>query len=245
MVEVNGSYRFVHTTTSSTATLKVRSYVARSAKAPTAPESRKRKRVVDVVFDVEVRDLVNNTTPDVQHLAVSIPELDVGSCVPLLRTSWLPLVVGDPVLFQIIMLFSASHYASYQNPDQYQAMYIELLQLKQIALAGLISALAATPTSGIVSDNLIAGTAKMGSYEAIYGGVDAYHAHMEGVRRMLQLRGGIQSLGQEGFLARLLHFIDTNSAFLLGTCLHLADSMLPRREPFVLPNPRRFLGLPG
>ena len=40
---------------------------------------------------------------------------------------------------------------------------------------------------------------------------------MSTVARLLRARGSLATLGMNGFLARLLSFIDTNSAFLLGT----------------------------
>jgi hypothetical protein len=65
---------------------------------------------------------------------------------------------------------------------------------------------------------------------------------MKAVSHLTQTRGGLRSLGMDGFLARLLRFVDTNSAFLLGTNLYLADeaevgACLPRHMPFKL---RRF-----
>ena len=62
---------------------------------------------------------------------------------------------------------------------------------------------------------------------------------MSAVARMLRARGGLATLGMDGLLARLLRFIDTNSAFLLGAHLYLEDDQgvgvcLPRHMPFRL-----------
>lgn len=46
---------------------------------------------------------------------------------------------------------------------------------------------------------------------------------MSTVTRLLRSQGGLATLGMNGFLARLLSFIDTNSAFLLGTNLYLVE----------------------
>lgn len=115
-----------------------------------------------------------------------------------------------------------------------------ILGLKHWAIRGITQGL--KDSKGWIGDELIAATAKMASYEAIYGSEGAYHAHMAGVQGMLQLRGGLETLGLDGFLARLLIFIDTNSAFLLNTRLHLEASSFPRLAPFALPNPGRFIG---
>ncbi|KAL6244468.1 hypothetical protein RBB50_008710 [Rhinocladiella similis] len=172
-----------------------------------------------------------------QHLAVAIPEVDGEGNTALLKSRWFPMVIHSPLLFQVIVLFSASHYAA-QREDMAFAQTI--LILKQRALAGISAHV--TASKGTLRDELIAATAKMASYEAIWGDERAYHSHMGGVEEMLKVRGGLISLGLEGFLARLLLFIDTNSAFLLNTYLHLRDSSFPRGEPFILPNLSRFIG---
>ncbi|KAJ9633281.1 uncharacterized protein PV06_00974 [Exophiala oligosperma] len=180
-----------------------------------------------------------------QHLAVAIPEVDGDGNTALLKTRWFPMVIHSPLLFQVIVLFSASHYAA-QREDV--AFAPTILLLKQRALAGIGAHVAASSSEGgtgtaVVRDELIAATAKMASYEAIWGDEHSYHCHMGGVEEMLKARGGgLASLGLDGFLARLLLFIDTNSAFLLNTYLHLRDSSFPRGEPFVLPNLSRFIG---
>lgn len=63
---------------------------------------------------------------------------------------------------------------------------------------------------------------------------------MSTVRRLLRQQGGPDTLGMDGFLARLLAFIDTNSAFLLGTDLYLEEFGLSSRMPKPRCFPRRF-----
>ena len=90
----------------------------------------------------------------------------------------------------------------------------------------------------------------MASFEAAYGSPETYHIHMTAVANMVRSRGGLSQLGLDGFLARLLLFIDTNSAMIMGVNgrLHLLDvggMVLPRREAFVIPNPLKYLGYCG
>ncbi|RVX68063.1 hypothetical protein B0A52_08202 [Exophiala mesophila] len=172
-----------------------------------------------------------------ENLAVAIPEVDGDQETCLLKTRWFPMVIHCPLIFQVIVLFSASHYAAFQGDS---TMAEAILRLKEYAIRGITQSL--KENKGWVGDDLIAASAKMASYEAIYGSESAYHAHMTGVQGMLQLRGGLGSLGLDGLLARLLIFIDTNSAFLLNTRLHLEAASFPRLAPFVLPNPGRFIG---
>ncbi|EXJ69339.1 uncharacterized protein A1O5_07375 [Cladophialophora psammophila CBS 110553] len=175
-----------------------------------------------------------------QHLAVAVPELDGDSRSALLQTLWFPMVLSSPIVFQVIVLFSASHYASLRND---LTLAETILSLKQCALSGIARALSSDTRGLVVRDEMISAVAKMASYEAIFGEESAYHCHMKAVEMMLKLRGGLTALGLEGFLSRLLVFIDTNSAFLLNTHLHFRGSSFPKlANPFIMPNPSRFVG---
>lgn len=54
---------------------------------------------------------------------------------------------------------------------------------------------------------------------------------MSTVTRLLRSQGGLTSLSMNGFLAKLLSFIDTNSSFLLGTNLYFVEFGLPIGMP--------------
>lgn len=176
---------------------------------------------------------------DINHLARPMPEVDGPSEVGLLRKSWLPMILHSKLLFQIIILFSASHYAINQNDQSYTS---DILFIKHCALQDLQKALSGAGAGAVDKDENVAAVAKFASYEAIFGEEDTYHTHMNAVAWMLKRRGGLSSLGMNGFLARLLVFIDTNSAFLLNTKLHLSESNFPRQEPFILPDLNNFTG---
>ena len=62
--------------------------------------------------------------------------------------------------------------------------------------------------------------------------VTKFHLHMSTVAMLLRTRGSLATLGMNGLLARLLSFIDINSAFLLGTNLYLGDfDLMPHLRP--------------
>lgn len=204
----------------------------------------------------------------IHNLMIPIPELDGSATVPLFRTVWLPIVFHDPVVFQVIVLFAATHYATFADPSRYNSLYSELLALKHFALVALIQTVQVSQVTlhGYANetrnskDILIAAAAKMASYEAIWGTTEAvspptsfairrdhktniltqHHLHMSTVRRLLRQQGGPDTLGMDGFLARLLTFVDTNSAFLLGTDLYLEEFGLSSRMPKPRCYPPRF-----
>lgn len=170
-------------------------------------------------------------------------------------------MIQDPVIFQIVVLFTTTHYATYANSSQSKQLFLKLLSLKQIGLSSLAQQVW---SENEVSDVLIAAAAKMASYEAIFGTAEAvsysyssiswcpnidqsnqFHLHMSTVSRLLRSRGGLTSLGLDGFLARLLSFIGVNSAFLLGTEPYLdSTTLIPLHEPFQPPSLDEVAGQP-
>ncbi|KAL4901674.1 hypothetical protein BDW74DRAFT_72302 [Aspergillus multicolor] len=146
-------------------------------------------------------------------MAVDIPELDQPGNRGLLRTDWFPLVMTEPSLFLVIVLLSASNYASVQA--EATDMKLQLLGLRCDAVQAVNNSLELHPSG--VSDALIGAIAKMASYEAMYGDLDNYAIHMQGLKHAVELRGGLDSLGLGGLLRRIVIWIDRNGAFLNGS----------------------------
>ncbi|KAL4802173.1 hypothetical protein BDV18DRAFT_66924 [Aspergillus unguis] len=170
-------------------------------------------------------------------MAVDVPELDQPGNRGLLRTDWFPLVMTEPSLFLVIVLLSASNFASVQiQPTE---MKLRLLGLRCEAVQEVNKSLEYRPD---VSDALIGAIAKMASYEAMYGNVDNYAVHMHGLRRAVELRGGLNALGLGGLLRRIIIWIDRNGAFLNGSELYFPGETFAPGQPLPDPNPGHFLG---
>jgi hypothetical protein len=152
-------------------------------------------------------------------MATDMPELDEPQCPGLLRTRWFPLVLSEAATFHVVVLLSASNYVSLRCP---RGDGPSLLLLKSRAISSINKALEAT--SGPTSDQLIGAVAKMASYEAMFGDQGTYELHMTGLLKMIQLRGGLSSLGLGGLLARICVWIDRNSAFLHNSPLHFTSA---------------------
>ncbi|KAK7211546.1 hypothetical protein V2G26_018724 [Clonostachys chloroleuca] len=170
------------------------------------------------------------------HMAVDIPELDRPGNKGLLRSSWFPLVISDLAIFQTVMLLSASNAASLK-PNLYPNTY--LLELKSDAINSINRGIC----HGVhwASDTLIGACAKMASFEAMHGNLDAFHVHMAGLCRMLELRGGLNALGLGGLLRRIIIWIDLNSAFLLKSERYFPGQSFGDDDDIVEPNPQSFL----
>jgi hypothetical protein len=172
-------------------------------------------------------------------MAVDIPELDLPGNPGLLRTIWFPLVMTEPALFSVIILLAASHYASLQgNPG---GMRINLLSLRYEAVSSINRSLdAQRPES--TYDALIGAIAKMASYEAMFGSLENYDIHMQGLAKAISLRGGLTSLGLNGLLHRIVVWIDQNAAFLHGSSIYFPVDTSASGENPSDPNPGQFLG---
>lgn len=173
------------------------------------------------------------------HMAVDIPELDLPGHHGLLRTTWFPLVMTEPALFSVIILLAASHYASLQgDPGN---MRINLLSLRYEAVAS-INRILDVQRPETTHDALIGAIAKMASYEAMFGSLENYDIHMQGLARAISLRGGLTSLGLNGLLHRIVIWIDRNAAFLHGSAMYFPAGISVLGQTPSDPNPGQFLG---
>lgn len=106
----------------------------------------------------------------ITNLTVPNPQIDGNTTLPLFRQAWVPIILHDPVIFQVIVLFTATHYATFVDSHRFNQVHQELLWLKQSALSILIAKIG---SEDVASDTVIAAATKMASYEAIFGTVEA------------------------------------------------------------------------
>ncbi|KAJ6446649.1 DNA-directed RNA polymerases I, II, and III subunit RPABC2 [Purpureocillium lavendulum] len=115
-----------------------------------------------------------------------------------------------------------------------------LLHMKQVAISSVNEAM--RDPRRCLSDEVIGAVAKLASFEAMHGDEATYHAHMVGLRRMVELRGGMDSLGLGGLLRRIIVWIDLNSAFLLQCDRYFPGyTFTGRTDEATEPNPARFV----
>lgn len=184
------------------------------------------------------QDLI--VTPDLVHMAVNVPQLDGPDHRALLRTSWTPLAFSEACPFIAVILLAASRMSSVSSTSLGR---VRLLELKQEAL-NYINTRMRNPESAI-TDTSIGAVAKMASYEAMYGDVQTYQAHMRGLKRMIQIREGLANLGLNGLLARLVVWIDLNAAFINSTPRFLEEEEIALEIPRMEPDPGHFIGSIG
>ncbi|KAL8694138.1 MAG: hypothetical protein Q9224_003625, partial [Gallowayella concinna] len=154
------------------------------------------------------------------EMAVDIPELDHPGAKGALRSIWFPAVIANQATLNC-------------TPEV-------LYKLKQDAITTINRGLQDPQLA--TSDQLIGAVAKMAAYEAGFAGDEVqYHMHMKGLVKMVELRGGLQSLGLNGLLARMLLWIDLNAAFILQTHLYFSHTDALPGHTVPEPNPGHFL----
>lgn len=172
------------------------------------------------------------------NMAVDVPDVDGPEATGLLRTTFFPFVLTDSASVHAVMLMAASHYGRVRGSKSHT---IDLLQLRGMAIREINSALAEEGRG--TSDQLIAAVAKMAAYEALFGDRSICNTHMQGLTRMVSLRGGLPALGLDGMLERLLLWIDSNTSHITGNRLYFDRSAFPPSSPQVVhpqPDPARF-----
>lgn len=137
-----------------------------------------------------------------------------------------------------VLLMGASHFCVV-NPSR--ASLIDLLAIKARALTEVNKALA--DPNKATTDATIMAVAKLAAYESIFGDSDVFSAHMRGLQMMLKMRGGLTMLGLNGFLERMLVWIDLNACHLTGMEVHLGTQEHPTVVSFEGPDPFHFAGI--
>jgi hypothetical protein len=174
----------------------------------------------------------------IENVAVDIPDLDSPNHKGLLRRRWFPLAMEEPSTMYAVLLMAASHYCAV-NP--HSANLIDLLYLKSRALTEINIAL--RDQERATSDAVIGAVMKMAAYEAVFGDSAVFSAHMRGLSLMLDLRGGLETLGLDGLLERMVVWIDLNAHFVCGLSKLFGNEAFPTVVKFEAPDPYHFAGI--
>jgi len=171
-------------------------------------------------------------------MTIDIAGVDPSESNQILRSQYIPFVLANPAPLHAILLMAASHYSRLYGSRSHA---INLLQLRGLAIGEINNALA--DQHRCTSDHVIAAVAQMAAYEALFGDRSICNTHMQGVTRMVSLRGGLPALGLDGLLERILLWIDANVSHLSRSRLYFDQRAFPPSAPNVThpaPDPTRF-----
>lgn len=134
------------------------------------------------------------------------------------QSAWFPFAVNDQLLFHATLYNWAMHFADAAH-DRSFAVHPGIMRHKLIAIH-MINEKLSDPVEAVRDENLGAVVAIVNA-EVAYGSAEESERHMAGLRTMVDMRGGIETLGDGigGLLQRLVGWTDLNYAELHGTPL--------------------------
>jgi len=121
--------------------------------------------------------------------------------------------------------------ASFGQKFDLRSQSAEILYLKTKAIEGIKTALA--DDALCTADQTIAAVAQMAAYEVLFGDSRIGRIHMQGLKRIIQLRGGLSNLGLAGSLEEFILWIDCNISYILGEPTFLDETQFPTSSPHI------------
>lgn len=127
------------------------------------------------------------------------------------QSAWFPFAVNDQLLFHATMYNWAMHFADAANDPTF-ASHPGIVRHKLIAIH-MINEKLFDPVEAVRDESLGAVVAII-NVEIAYGSAEESARHMAGLRAMIEMRGGIELLGDgiSGLLQRLVGWTDLNYA---------------------------------
>lgn len=110
---------------------------------------------------------------------------------------WVPFVIQDPLLIKTVLFTSAC----FLNETGHLPKSI-VAAFRGIVYQSLNERLRLPDTQ--TSDAATLAVAEMALMEWYWGSTQEVHAHLQGLRTMVQLRGGIQDLGMHGYISKMI-----------------------------------------
>ncbi|TVY83616.1 Cryptochrome-1 [Lachnellula suecica] len=126
-----------------------------------------------------------------------------------LRREWLQLATQDTAMFHIAL----SHYAGNYGLARHENDPVEALRFRMEAMSIMNQRLENFDKA--LTDGSIGTVASLSSYEATNGDTAVFQTHMEGLKELVKLRGGLQA-GLNQYTRRLVLWADLNCANALG-----------------------------
>ncbi|CZR60017.1 uncharacterized protein PAC_09912 [Phialocephala subalpina] len=167
------------------------------------------------------------------YILVDTPSIDREGEVFLLRTTWFPFIMKSPTTFYAALAFAGS---IYHFRKKLSLGHPSLLNLRQKAISGINESLSSSKAGP--DDTTIGAVFCMSILESMYGDSDSYKVHITGLQRMVDMRGGLKSLGLEGLLERMILWLDFNHAKVHGTPWVFKESVEASRRASPFKHPK-------
>jgi len=133
------------------------------------------------------------------------------------------------------MLLAGSYCSADNGIDSHS---FDIYAFRGLAISGINEQIM-DPEKG-VRDEIVGAVLNIAAYEALFGELDAFQTHMGGLQQIVQIRGGLGSLGLDGLLEKLILWVDANAAYLTGNEIYFDRRHFPSSFSHPVPDTARF-----
>ncbi|KAH7321569.1 hypothetical protein BKA65DRAFT_84143 [Rhexocercosporidium sp. MPI-PUGE-AT-0058] len=171
----------------------------------------------------------------ITHILIDTPAISEPGKVFRLRTLWFPLVMSSPTTFYAALSLAGSLLHARRGLALDAPALLEIRQRAISSINGTLS-----HTEECKTDQTIGAVLCLSILESFLGHPELFQMHMAGMAKMVRLRGGLEALGLDGLLRRMIVWLDFNHARVYGTELVFGESVEVRKRlsPFRHPKSR-------
>lgn len=165
-----------------------------------------------------------------------MPDMPPGSGYEIL----VPRISKDPALLATAILIAAGHLLAIRRAPMSQDTMRCIYELRDFVIHSINEAI--QDPERAVSNPLLVAILIVASHEGLQGSAKNYHIHMQGLLRMINLRGGLSKLNEsQPYFREYIVWQDTNVAAIMGCKPYhlLADGSAG--APTVKPDSRMWL----
>jgi len=171
----------------------------------------------------------------ITQILIDTPAVSEPGKVFRLRTVWFPLVMTSSTTFYAALSLAGSILQARQHlPLDAPA----LLEIRQRAISSINATL--SNREACKTDQTIGAVLCLSILESFLGHPELFQMHMAGLAKMVRMRGGLDGLGLEGLLRRMIVWLDFNHSRIYRTDLVFEESIEAesRLSPFKHPKSR-------
>ncbi|PBP17722.1 hypothetical protein BUE80_DR011613, partial [Diplocarpon rosae] len=162
----------------------------------------------------------------ITHILIDTPALSQPGPVFLLRSLWLPFMMTKRTIFYAALAFAG---AVLHSRHKFPMNTPTLLELRHNAISSININL--SDPEFCKTDQMIAAVFCFSLLESMYGEAASYQIHMEGLAKMVNLRGGLDHIGLDGLIKRMVLWLDYNHAKVHGSALVFDESNVVGSRP--------------
>ncbi|KAG4431513.1 hypothetical protein IFR05_013010 [Cadophora sp. M221] len=169
----------------------------------------------------------------ITYILIDTPAIAEPGKVFRLRTLWFPMVMTSATTFYAALALAGSILHARRRLALEAPV---LLEIRSRAISSINATL--SNSEDCKTDQTIGAVLCLSILESFLGHPELFQMHMAGLAKMVRLRGGLDGLGLDGLLRRMIVWLDFNHASIYGTGLIFEESLEVQTRPSPFRHPR-------